>query len=166
MLPGDDAIVNRAEQYISARALQLAQRIGTGNDGWVWMTSRRTALKINRQAARYHRELAVYRTLKGVKRIAGHNVPKLIDFDDALLAIEMTVVEPPFVLDFASAYPIAEAPEFPPEVMQEWLAEKQEQFGEDWARAAVVIVALERDYGLRLTDIHPGNIRFRPFGSD
>lgn len=158
--------MSRAEQYTSTRALRLTERIGTGNDGWVWMTSRRTALKINRQAARYHRELFAYRALKGVQRVAGHRVPKLIDSDDTLLAIEMTVVEPPFVLDFASAYPVAEAPEFPPEVMQDWLAEKQEQFGEDWPRAAGVIAALESEYGLRLTDIHPGNIRFRPFGSD
>ncbi|MFM9997182.1 MAG: hypothetical protein ACKVU4_15445 [Phycisphaerales bacterium] len=123
-------------------------------------------MKINRQFARYRRELHAYRVLAGVERIAGHGVPQLIDSADTLLAIEMTVVEPPFVLDFASAYPVAEAPEFPPEVMQDWLAEKQEQFGEDWPRAAGVIAALEREYGLRLTDIHPGNIRFRPFGSE
>jgi hypothetical protein len=86
----------------------------------------------------------------------------LIDHDDALLAIEMTIVEPPFVLDFASAYPVAEAPEFPPEVLEHWLAEKQEQFGALWPRAAAVIRALERDHGLRLTDVHPGNIRFGP----
>ena len=40
---------------------------------------------------------------KGIYRIAGHYVPELIDWDEELLAIEMTMVERPFVLDFAGA---------------------------------------------------------------
>ncbi len=119
-------------------------------------------LKLHRQIPRYRREVHAYRVLAGIDVVAGHMIPQLIDCDDALLAIEMTVVEPPFVLDFASAYAIAEAPEFPPEIMEEWLEEKQEQFGALWPRAAAVIRALERDHGLRLTDVHPGNIRFAP----
>lgn len=162
MLPGDADMMRRAEQYTTARGHRLAEALGAGNDGSVWMTSARTALKIHRQIARFQRETHAYRALHAVRIIAGHAVPRMIGSDDPLLAIEMTVVEPPFVLDFASAYAIAEAPEFPAEIMEEWLAEKQEQFGALWPRAAAVIRALERDHGLRLTDVHPGNIRFAP----
>ncbi len=162
MLSGDEIMIRRAEQYTAARGPHLSERLGAGNDGSVWMISRRTAPKIHRQVPRFQRELHAYELLRDVSVVAGHNLPQLIDHDDALLAIEMTVVEPPFVLDFASAYPVEEAPEFPPEIMQEWLAEKQEQFGSLWPRAAAVIRALERDHGLGLTDVHPGNIRFAP----
>lgn len=162
LLPGDEIMVRRAEQYTAARGQHLAERLGAGNDGSVWMTSRRAALKVHRQFARYRREVQAYERLAGVNTVAGHALPHMIDHDDMLLAIEMTTVEPPFVLDFASAYPVAEAPEFPPEVLERWLAEKQEQFGALWPRAAAVIRALERDHGLRLTDVHPGNIRFAP----
>jgi hypothetical protein len=77
-----------------------------------------------------------------------------------LLAIEMTMATPPFVLDFASAYPVHEAPDFPPEIMDEWIEHKREQFGRNWPRVALILREFERDFGLRLLDVHPGNIRF------
>jgi len=79
--------------------------------------------------------------------------------DEALLAVEMTIVQPPFVLDFASAYLDEAAPEFPEDVMEEWLASKKEEFGSNWARAAGVLAALRR-LGIHMTDVHPGNIKF------
>ena len=42
--------------------------------------------------------------------------------------IEMTVVTPPFLLDFAGAY-LDWPPEFSSEATEYWLHEKQEQFG-------------------------------------
>jgi hypothetical protein len=38
-----------------------------------------------------------------VTKVASFNVPALIDSEDGLLAIEMEVVYPPFIVDFASA---------------------------------------------------------------
>jgi len=35
--------------------------------------------------------------------IAGFNVPRLINFDDSLWIVEIQIVSPPFVLDFAGA---------------------------------------------------------------
>ncbi len=39
-----------------------------------------------------------------VESIRGHAVPQLLHFDDEFLAIEMTIVSPPFCLDFGGAY--------------------------------------------------------------
>jgi hypothetical protein len=158
-------MVRRAEEYAMRRGMALRKRLGFGNNGTVWSTSHRTALKIHRRLADYSRERDAYVRFAGAKQIAGHWIPKLIAFDNTLMAIEMTVVEAPFVLDFASAYPVHEAPDFPPEVMQDWLEEKREQFGEDWPKAAAVIRAMERDFGLRLLDVHPANIRSAPWSS-
>jgi hypothetical protein len=46
--------------------------------------------------------------------------------------------------------------------MAEWLAEKREQFGLDWGKAAAAIRDLERRFGLRMTDVHPANIMLHP----
>jgi hypothetical protein len=136
--------------------------LGEGNNGIVWSTSRFTAIKTNRHQGPYQREIMSYMRLDGTAEVAGLAVPILVDWDDDLLIIEMTIVQPPCMLDFASAYPIESAPRFPDEIMAEWLAEKREQFGADWPRAAAAMRELERDYGLRMTDVHPGNIMLHP----
>ena len=46
--------------------------------------------------------------------------------------------------------------------MEHWLAEKLEQFERDWPKAAAAIRALERDFDLRMLDVHPGNIMLHP----
>ncbi|HQU46415.1 MAG TPA: hypothetical protein PK867_26645 [Pirellulales bacterium] len=73
------------------------------------------------------------------------------------MAIEIAVVQPPFVIDFAGAY-LDEMPDFSPEVWAEWEAEKQEQFGDDWSRARAVVAAFRR-LGIHLSDVSPSNIR-------
>lgn len=70
----------------------------------------------------------------------------------------MTIVRPPFVLDFAGAY-LDRAPDYPDEVMEEWLAEKVEQFGERWPEVRRVVAAF-RQWGIYLADVKPGNIEF------
>ena len=83
----------------------------------------------------------MYETLArtGIKHIAGHAVPRFIRADDELLAVEMTIVDAPFLLDFVSAYPVDAAPAFSDEVWQEWYAEKSEQFGDHWPQVELVL---------------------------
>lgn len=68
--------------------------------------SQRFAVKFHDRTAGYEREINVYLRLRAheVTHVGGHRVPILIDQDDELLAIEMTIVSPPFVLDFGGAY--------------------------------------------------------------
>src|SRR4051812_3880297 len=95
----------RAERYCSARRLTRESELGRGKDGAVWGTSRPSALKIHDQLASYLVERDAYSRLLdlGVRRIIGFAVPKLVEYDDGLLAIEMSIVSPPFIVDFASA---------------------------------------------------------------
>ncbi len=87
-------------------------------------------------------------------------MPALVDHDDRLLVIEMSVVNPPYVLDFGSAT-LDEPPDFPDEVLEAWYSEKQEQFGGSWGAALTVLAELKRA-GIHLLDVHPGNIRSIP----
>jgi hypothetical protein len=54
-------------------------------------------------------------------------VPQLVHYDDELLAIEMTIVSPPFCLDFGGAY-LDRPPDYSPEVWADWEAEKSDLF--------------------------------------
>jgi hypothetical protein len=87
-------------------------------------------------------------------------VPRLLDSHDELLVIEMQIVTPPFVVDFASAY----LDSFPPyvedaEIMADWEANKQEQFEQRWPLVKQVLAAFQ-GHGIYLADIKPGNIEF------
>ena len=76
-------------------------------------------------------------------------MPQLISFDDELLVIEMTVVEPPFIPDFAGAY-IGKAPDFPPEVIEQWRMEKREEFGDRWPEVESALDWLRSRLGVQL----------------
>ena len=126
------------------------------------LTRERHAVKFFTRSDAYVRELQAYLLIQsaGIGEILGHQVPELIRHDDELQAIEMSVVQPPFLLDFAGAYPEDEAPDFPPEVWEEWRADKAEQFGDRWPDAERVIDEFRKRVGLVLLDVNPGNIKF------
>src|SRR6266436_4248684 len=77
---------------------------------------------------------------------------------NTLWIIEMSLVSPPYVLDFAGAY-LDWAPDFSEEVMADWRAEKQEQFEQHWPEVQAILAVLET-YGVFMVDVNPGNISF------
>jgi hypothetical protein len=68
------------------------------------------------------------------------------------------LVARPFVLDFAGAY-LDQAPDFSEEVLADWRAEKQEQFGPRWSDVQAILGLLE-SYGVFMIDVNPGNVSF------
>ena len=95
----------RLQEYAYRCSLELTERVGFGQDGIVWMTTRPSAIKALRYAEHYSREVEVYERLRkhNIKQINGFSVPRMIRNDDELWIVEMTLVTPPFVLDFAGA---------------------------------------------------------------
>lgn len=93
-----------------------------------------------------------------MQSVRGFAVPRLVRADDELWVIEMTIVKPPFVLDFAGAY-LDTPPDYPEEVLDEWRAEKAEQFGDRWPEVQRVVRAFHQ-WGIYLADVKPGNIEF------
>ncbi len=98
----------------------------------------------------------------GLDEVNGFAVPALLSHDDELLVIEMTVVPPPFVVDFASA-----AIDVDPELIEDeghTLADMvRERFGDD--RCQVVLDIREKliaRAGVYLSDLHGHNIKFAP----
>ncbi len=155
-----DEILPRIDQYCSRYGTATECELGFGWDGIVIATSSSTAVKGFRHEGLYRRERDVYRRLQQhhVRTVGRFDVPQLIRCDDELWIVEMSIVSPPFVLDFAGAY-LDQAPDYPADVMSDWLAEKQEQFGERWSEVAGVMTAF-RQWGVWLADVKPGNVEF------
>ena len=155
-----------ALSFAARYGLALLEPLGSGIHGIVHVVQSnakggRTALKVHHSMEFYRRELEAYLRLQaaGIRQILGFAVPQLIRADDELRGLEMTVVEKPYVLDFAGAY-LDAPPDFPEEKWLEWEADKQEKFGDHWPRVQEVLAALE-DLGIHMLDVNPGNVAFR-----
>ena len=157
---GRTDIVALAEEYAAGHGIELAERLGHGVDGEVFSTSRRSAVKVFRHEPLYQRERDVYLRLRslGIEELLGFAIPQMTDYDDELLVIEMSIVQPPFALSFAGAY-LDERPDYPRDVMRRWEAEKRGQFGSRWGEVKSLMSAFAR-HGLYLADVKPGNILF------
>jgi hypothetical protein len=161
----NENLTPNARRYASQRQLELADPLGSGKDGIVMVAKHKgkpgdVAIKVLRWDEAYAREKGVYERLRGmgVASILGFNVPQLIDFQDGLRVIEMTIVKRPFVLDFAGAY-LDASPQFSEEIWADWEAEKREQFEARWPQVRRVLDAFE-ERGVHLLDVFPGNIAF------
>lgn len=150
----------RAATYVQARGLQIEDHLGFGYDGIVQSTNRQSAIKVFRHEPLYRRERDVYFRLRDrkVTEIMGFNVPQFVDSDDSMWVVEMTIVAPPFVLDFAGAA-LDKRPQWPDEVLEEWRAEKAEQFGNRWPTVRLLVSSFV-PFGIYLADVKPGNIEF------
>jgi hypothetical protein len=160
-----EGLIDRVRQYAASKGLALHELLGAGIHGSVFAAESQrkaghSAVKCHVGEVGYCRERDVYLRLRecDVTTIHGCNVPALIDFDDDLWCIEMTVVCRPFVLDFAGA-DLDEPTEFSGEVLSDWRTEKEEQFGERWPEVEAILGTLER-YGIYMMDVNPGNVSF------
>ena len=157
--------IQNARSYASLHSLRLAERLGFGIHGTIFVVENnskagKTAIKAHYSAESYLRERNVYQRLQaaGISDIAGFNVPQLIRFDNELLIVEMTIVTRPFLLDFAGAY-LDAPPEFSPEIWGEWESEKREQFENRWPIVQTALDALE-ELDIYMVDVSPTNISF------
>ncbi len=151
----------RMQQYAADRRRIVLASLGAGYDGQVFSTNTETAIKVFCYEKLYLRERDVYLRLleHDVFEVCGCRIPQLVDIDDTLMIIEMEIVKPPFVLDFAGAY-LDQLPDFPEDVMQDWLDAKEEQFEDDWPLVQSIMATLS-GYGVHLADVKPGNITLR-----
>ena len=161
--------LQRAREYAEKHGLALGRELGHGMNGVVYSAEcpnptprepSNSAVKVSHRETEYLRERDVYFRLQelGVTTIRTCEVPQLLEYDDELWIIEMTVVTRPYCLDFGGAY-LENPPDFSEEVMADWRAEKIEQFGDDWPEVERILAILEAN-GIFLIDVHPKNISF------
>jgi hypothetical protein len=154
------SVADRTSEFCRVRGISLLDHLGKGKDGGVWLTSAGSALKIHERPESYQHEVAAYiRFLSlGLEEVAGFAIPILLGFDDELLAIEMAIVTPPFVVDFASA-----RLDLPDDLIEDegnTLEDLvRERFGEQADQVMAIHFQLATAAGVFLTDLHPHNIK-------
>lgn len=164
MYTPEEILVRSAQTYIHSRkiALDFQCPLGFGSDGTVWQTSRGSALKILFRDDNYFVERDCYVRLKsaGIRLVGKLNVPILVDYDDDLRAIEMTIVRPPYLLDFGKVYLDDPPPYWDDEqLMANFYEEKAPLFGKNWPRVLSAMASL-RLHGIYYIDPRPQNISF------
>lgn len=131
-------------------------------DGTIWRTSRHSVVKTFEREQNYHDERECYRRFQEskVETISGFAVPAFIDDDFDLLVVELSIVRPPFLLDFGKVYLDTPPPYWnDSEIMGHWHDEGRENFGKRWSKVLSVIRILE-GFGIYYVDPKPGNIMF------
>ncbi|MBI3408167.1 MAG: hypothetical protein HY040_07410 [Planctomycetes bacterium] len=153
----------RADTFATREGLTLGDQLGSGVQGIVFSAKiqaeeGRLAIKVHNQGAAYCRERDVYLRLQNlaITNIHRCNVPELVDYDDELWILAMTVVKRPFVLDFGGAH-LDRPLDFSDEVWADWRKDKHEQFGSAWPRVEAILRHLE-GLGIYVEDVNPGNI--------
>ena len=93
------------QEYAQERGFQLTKRLGSGQDGLVYATSNDSAIKLLFHQPRLACEYSVYLRLleKDIIKVERFAVPRLVDAGVRRRILEMQIVTPPFVVDFASA---------------------------------------------------------------
>ena len=117
----------RARLYTVDRCRAIeAVPLGDGTDGCVWQTDRKTAIKVFERLHNFETELECYQLFqeKCIIEIHSYAIPRLIDYQ--WIAIEMDIVQQPYILDFGKAYFKRQRPQFSAETIQESLAEQKE----------------------------------------
>lgn len=162
----DDELLSVADAYAAERGGIVTHCLGAGTQGTVFALAFLSrglgvAVKFHHREIAFRRELAVYHRLLDleINEVQGHEVPVLTGCDRETLAIEMTIVSPPFCLDFGGAY-LDRPPDYTPEVWRDWREQKSEDFEDNWPAVLEILDEFE-SFGIYIADVNPGNIRFQ-----
>ena len=144
------AAVRYAE--LSGIKLDLKTPLGVGTDGVVWVSDKMTAVKVLHRQHDYEIEVECYQRLRSnnIVSIDGFAVPQLLGFDEELRTIEMHIVTPPFVLDFAKCWLDGPA-DYSEETLADWEQEGIDNFGDArWSQVKSDSMATEANGHLLL----------------
>lgn len=152
-----EELIDRKTQYCERRGLTVIDMRGYGVDGAIWETDAGTMLKVFRRSRPFRAEMKVYERLelKSLYRLAGFAIPLVVHHDEEFLTIEMTIVEPPYILDFAGAQLDARPTDAE---LEERKLTLRSLFGNRAFDVSRLLEALLQ-YGIHYTDVHAQNIR-------
>lgn len=132
-------------------------------EGVVWKTSNHSVIKAFYRLKDYQTELSCYKRLlkHGVNMIHGLEVPMLEDHQESFRVVEMTFVQPPFILDFGKAS-LDQPPDYllDPQDLNRFQSQWKAEFGDRWPDVNAILYTLKSKYGIYYLDPKPQNICF------
>lgn len=160
----DPVLAEQIARYLTLRPGHVKPKrfLGAGTDGEVWESSDATAIKALMRERGYYNERDTYLRLKHwglTERIDGFWVPEMLGYDDALMIVEMDMIQTsPYIIDFAKVRLNS-----PPEFSAETLADSErlgiERFAHRWPEVQSLLRTLEM-YQIYYLDPQRGNISF------
>jgi len=151
------------ENYLTRNKLLIVGSLGHGKDGDVLKTDRKSAIKKLKTLELYRRELRAYKLLDelSIVELEGFALPRLLGYDENSLLIEMTIVTPPYLLDFASTHDEVELEHlgFTDEIWAEREQHWANIFGDQWPRVRTLRNTFLRLTGLMHLDPSRNNVR-------
>lgn len=130
-----------------------------GLDAYLWRTNTETIVKVHWYHDRFQKELATYQRLveRKIARLKGFEFPQLVDYDEELHILELSIVSPPYILDFVEVGIGKRPPNFDLDRIE---TQQSKQFGKDWPDVKRLLEALMQ-IGIYYDDVHNKNIRLR-----
>jgi hypothetical protein len=157
--PHLDYAMGVVQHYIgSDRPLAI---LGYGVSGAVFKApDLRAAFKVHRSAEGFATETAAYRRLAAAGALSLHGlvIPQMISNQPELRLLQLDIVAPPFLLDFAGVH--FSPPDYSVDVMNLWRADIDRQFGLDAWLVHLVHDSLAK-LGIYYMDIRPSNINLK-----
>lgn len=153
----------RASEYCrksDGRKPEFNSSFGCGQEGYVWpVEGGVSAIKVFERRKNYEIELGCYEILDAhkVTEVYGFNIPQLIGWSEELLIIEMTIVKPPFILDFGKSS-LYFKPEYPSDAVDHYQRQLEETFGEYLPQVELALSYLE-SLGIFYIDASGNNIK-------
>ena len=128
-----------------------------------------SALKAFHHQRNYLDKLESYQRLRAadIHELSGFAVPKLIGFEDELQVIEMSIVQPPYLLDFGKVYfdrPPTDI--YDSRQLKEAENYAKQLFGNQWPDVAGLLYTLRERFGIWYVDPKPANISFGDMNED
>ena len=165
MISDEERIFQNACNYGKRRNKEIMRQgsPGHGMEGRVWKTTSHSVLKAFYRHESYKTELSCYERLLEHKVNSIHNleVPVLEGFEHSLQVIEITFVQPPYLLDFGKAT-LDDPPEYlrDPQDLHRFQSQWKAEFGNRWPDVNALLYTLETKYGIFYLDPRPQNICF------
>jgi hypothetical protein len=161
-MSNESELVFKAESYAkdSGHRILRKARLGAGTDGEVWRSTRPSAIKVVVSAKNYEDELESYQRLKaaGIHRLCGFDIPRLFGWDDALQVIEMSIVQPPYLLDFGKVYFDRPPTDIYDDPIKRLETDLKANFGSNAPLVSRLLYALRERTGIWYVDPKPANI--------
>lgn len=165
MAMNNDEVFENAISYAKRRQRKILRQDspGHGMEGVVWKTSNHSVIKAFYRLEDYKTELSCYeRLLEGnVNSIHGLEVPVLEDFEEITRTIEITFVQPPYILDFGKAS-LDHPPSYllDPQDLRRFQSQWKSEFGDRWPEVNAILYTLQSRFGIYYLDPRPQNICF------
>lgn len=158
---------DRIDEYCRRRGLKLLDRLDAANrnkDGeihLVYGAGGVSVLKGHHRKESYWAERDCYIRLRecDIHEVNGFQVPEFLGHDEELLVIEMSLVSPPFIVDFASAH-LDEPPDWIEDEAHTFYDFVFAKFGDRTDQVMALHHELFQRAGVYLCDLHPDNIKF------